>query len=91
MCAGGDNVHAVAAVVGEGRAKGVSVIPVGIPREAVVGTVERQTELAGRMEWVGGKVIREAVKTRPGREGRIRAPRAHDVEGEFGMRTEAVP
>ena len=40
---------------------------------------------------MGGKVIREAVKTRPGREGRIRAPRAHDVEGEFGMRKEAVP
>ena len=91
MCAGGDNVHAVAAIVGDGRAKVVSAVPVGIPREAVVGTVERQTELAGGMEWVGGKVIREAVKTRPGREGRIWAPWAHDVEGEFGMRKEAVP
>ncbi len=40
---------------------------------------------------MGGKVIREAVKTRPGREGRIRAPRAHDVEGELGMRKKAVP
>ena len=40
---------------------------------------------------MGGKVIREAVKTRPGREGRIRAPWAHDVEGKFGMRKEAVP
>ncbi len=39
------------AVVGEGRAKVVSAVPVGIPREAVVGTVERQTELAGGMEW----------------------------------------
>ncbi len=48
----------------EGRAKVVSAVPVGIPREAVVGTVERQTELAGGMKWVGGKVIREAVKTR---------------------------
>ena len=48
--------------------------------------------LPGGVKWVGGKVIREAVKTRPGREGRrIRAPRAHDVEGEFGMRKEAVP
>ncbi len=70
---GGDNVDAVAAVVGEGRAKVVSTVPVGIPREAVVGTVERQTELAGRVKWVGGKVIREAVKTRPSREGRISA------------------
>ncbi len=40
---------------------------------------------------MGGKVIREALKTRPGREGRIRAPRTHDVEGEFGMGKEAVP
>jgi hypothetical protein len=80
----------VTAVVGEGRAY-VSGVPVGIPREAVVGAIERQTELAGGVEWVGGKVIREAVKTRPGREGRIRAPWAHDVEGEFGMGKEAVP
>ncbi len=40
---------------------------------------------------MGGKVIREAVKTRPGIEARIRAPRAHDVEGEFGMGKESVP
>jgi hypothetical protein len=40
---------------------------------------------------VGGKVIREAVKTRPGREGMIRAPRTHDVESEFGMGKEVVP
>ena len=40
---------------------------------------------------MGGKVIREAAKTRPGREGRMKTPRAHDVEGEFGMRKEAVP
>ncbi len=30
-------------LVGEGWAKVVSAVPVGIPREAVVGTVERQT------------------------------------------------
>ncbi len=66
-------------VVGEGRAKVVSAVPVGIPREAVVGSVERQTELAGGMKWVGGEVIREAVKTRPGREGRIGAPWAHGI------------
>ncbi len=51
----------------------------------MVGIVERQTELAGGMEWVGGEVIREAVKTRPGRERRIGAP------CEFGMGKEAVP
>ncbi len=67
------------AVVGEGRAKVVSAVPGGIPREAVVVTVERQTELAGGMEWVDGEVIREAVKARPGREGMIGAPWAHDI------------
>ncbi len=77
--------------MGEGRAKVVSAVPAGIPREAVVGTVERQTELAGGMRWVGGKVIKEAVKTRPDREGRIRAPWAHGIEGEFGMGKEVVP
>ncbi len=81
----------MAAVVGEGRAKVVSAVPVGIQREAVVGPVERQTELAGGMKLVGGKFIGEAVKTRPGREGRIRAPWAHDIEGEFGMGKETVP
>jgi hypothetical protein len=33
----------------------------------------------------------EAVKTRPGRECGIRAPRAHNVEGDFGVREETVP
>ncbi len=51
----------------------------------MVGTVERQTELAGGMKWVGGKVIGEAVKTRPGGEGRIRAPWTHDIESKFDM------
>ncbi len=41
---------------------------------------------------MGGKVMWEAVKTRPGREGRIGAPWAHGIiEGEFGMGKEAVP
>ncbi len=38
--AGGDDVYTVTAVVAEGRAKVVSAVPVGIPREAVVATVE---------------------------------------------------
>ncbi len=42
--AGGDNVQCTrggsGTVVGEGRAKVVSAVPVGIPREAVVGTVD---------------------------------------------------
>jgi hypothetical protein len=71
----------VTAVVGEGRAKVASAVPVGIPREVVVGAIERQTEL----EWVCSKVIWEAVDARPGEEGRIGAPRTHDVEGDFGI------
>ena len=38
--AGEDYIYTVTAVVGEGGAKVVSVVPVGIPRKAVVGTVE---------------------------------------------------
>jgi hypothetical protein len=37
---GGNDVYTVTAVVGEGRAKVVSAVPVGIPREAVVGAIE---------------------------------------------------
>jgi hypothetical protein len=43
------------------------------------------------MKWVGGKVIREVVKARPGRERRIRAPWTQDIEGKFSMGEEAVP
>jgi hypothetical protein len=39
----GDNIYMVTAVVGEGRAKVVSAVPVRVPREAVVGAVERET------------------------------------------------
>jgi hypothetical protein len=41
--AGGDNIYTVTAVVGEGRAKVVSAVPVRVPREAVVGAVKRKT------------------------------------------------
>ncbi len=34
---------------------------------------------------MGGEVIRKTEKTRPGRKGRVGAPRSHDVEGEFGV------
>ena len=42
-------------------------------------------KVAGGMKGVGGEVIRKTVKTRPGREGRVGAPRAHNVEGKFGV------
>jgi hypothetical protein len=77
--------------VNEGRVKVVSAVPVGIPREAVVGAIERQTELAGGVEWVCSKVIWEAVKARPGRDGRIRALWAQDIESEFSVGKETVP
>ncbi len=38
-----DNVNTVTAVVGEGRTKVVSAIPVRVPRKTVVGAVERKT------------------------------------------------
>ncbi len=40
---------------------------------------------------MGGEVVREVVKARPGRERRIRAPRTQYIEGKFSMEKEAVP
>ena len=38
------------------------------------------------MKGVGGEVVRKTVKTRPGREGRVGAPRAHiNVKGKFSV------
>ncbi len=86
-----DNIDLVTAVVGEGGAKIVGEVPVGVPRKPVVGAVKRETQLAGGVKGVGGEVIGKMVKARPGREGGIRAPRSHDVEGEFGVEKKAVP
>ena len=62
-----------------------------VPRETVVGAIERKTKLAGGMNGVGGEVVGKTAKTRPSREGRVGAPRAHNVEGKFGVGKEAVP
>ena len=58
----------MAAVVGEGWAKDESAIPVRGPSVAVFGAGEGKTELARRVERVGGEVIRETVKAGQGRE-----------------------
>ncbi len=34
---------------------------------------------------MGGEVKGEVVEAQPGRDGGIRAPGAHDIEGEFGV------
>ncbi len=83
--AGRSDIDAVTAVVGKGGAKIVGAVPVRVPRKTVVGAVEGTTKLAGGMKGVGGEVVREAVKTRPGREGRVGAPRAHKVKGKFSV------
>ncbi len=83
--AGGDDVNAVTAVVGEGGAKIVGAVPVRVPRKTVVGAVKRKTKLAGGMKGVGGEIVRKTVQTRPGREGRVGAPRAHNVKGKFSV------
>jgi hypothetical protein len=83
--AGGDDIDSVTAVVGEVGAKIVGAVPVRVPRKTVVGAVKWKTKLAGGMKGVGGEVIRKTVKTRPGREGKIGAPRAHNVKGKFGV------
>jgi hypothetical protein len=46
---GGDDIYTVTAVVGEGRAKVVSAVPVRVPREAVVGPLKE------RHSWPGVK------------------------------------
>ena len=89
--AGGDNIDAGATVVGKGGAKGESAIPVRGPSVAMVGTGEGKTELAGGVEWVGGEIVWEVVKARPGRDRGIRAPGTEDVEGDLGKGKEAVP
>ena len=89
--AGGDNIDAVAAVVGKGGAKGGSAIPVRGPRVAMVGTGEGKTELAGEMVGGGGEIVWEVVEARPGRDRGIRAPGTEDVEGDLGKGKEAVP
>jgi predicted enzyme related to lactoylglutathione lyase len=58
----------LAAVVGKGGAKNKSAIPVRGPSVAVFGAGEGKTELARRVEGVGGEVIRETVEARPSRE-----------------------
>ena len=83
--AGRDNVHAVTAVVGKGWAKVVGAVPVRVPRKTVVGAVKSKVELAGGMKRVGGEVVRKTVKTRPGREGRVGSPSAHNVKGKFSV------
>ncbi len=40
---------------------------------------------------MGGEVKGEMVEARPGRDGEIGVPRAHDIEGEFSVWEKAVP
>ncbi len=41
--------------------------------------------MAGGMKGVGGEVVRKTVKARPGREGRVGSPSAHNVKGKFSV------
>ncbi len=42
--------------------------------------------IVGRgMSGLGGEVVGKTVKTGPGREGRVGAPRAHNVKGKFSV------
>ncbi len=72
-------------VVGKGGAKSKSAIPVRSPSVALVRVGESKAELARGVKRVGGEVVWEAVKARPGGEGGIGAPRMHDINGDFGI------
>ncbi len=65
--AGGDDINKLAAVVDKGWAKDKSAIPVRGSSVAVFGTGEDNTELARRLDRVGGEVIWETVKAGPGK------------------------
>ena len=41
--------------------------------------------MAGGVKRVGGEVVRKTVETGPGREGRVGAPRAHNVKSKFSV------
>jgi hypothetical protein len=43
------------------------------------------------VEGVGGEIVWEVVKARPGRDRGIRAPGTEDVEGDLGKGEESVP
>ncbi len=66
--AGGNDIDPLAAVVGKGGAKDKRAIPVRGASVAVFGTGESKTELARRVDRVGGEIVRETVKAGPGRE-----------------------
>jgi hypothetical protein len=74
--AGGDDIGTLVAVVGKGWAKGKSTIPVRGPSVAVFGTGEGKTELARRVDRVGGEVIWGTVNV---------------GVGDFGVGEETVP
>ena len=57
----GEDIDALAAVVGKGWAKSKSAIPVRGPSVAVFGTGEGKTELAKGVDRVGGEVVWETV------------------------------
>ena len=83
-------IKSVPSRVGEGRVE-VGEVGSGGGRsdsatwKTVVGAVNGKASLAGGMPGVGGEVVRKTVKTRPGREGRVGAPRAHKVKGKFSV------
>ncbi len=72
--AGRNNINTLAAVVGEGWAKGKSTIPVRGPSVAVFGTREGKAKLARGVNRVGGEVVWETVEAEregSGRQGRM--------------------
>jgi hypothetical protein len=88
---GSNNIYTLAAVVGKGWVKGKSAIPVRGPSVAMFGTGEGKAELARGVDGVGGDAVWETAEAGPGRDGRIGAPEAHDVEGDFGIGEETIP
>ncbi len=65
-----DNVNTMTALVGEGRAKVVSAVPVRVPRKTVVGEPLRK-DIVDRGGEVGGRRPDQAESEGSGRQGRM--------------------
>lgn len=80
------------AAVVEGRGGEIETTgPVSRPRFPMLRGIVGNNELPGGVDRVGIEVERERVEPVPGREGRIKGPRAEMVQGEFGLGEEVGP
>jgi hypothetical protein len=84
-----ENIEATVVVRGRGEVKAPSAV--AGPGLAGQGRVEGDDKLAGRVDWVGGKVKGHTEETMVGIEGSVERPCTHVVKGELGLWEQVVP